>query len=259
MVDWRFSLAGLIVGLLVGISGVGGSSILAPILILFLGVKPIVAVGTDLLYSVPTKLLAAYMHWRARNVDGRIVLALVSGGLPGVALGLFLLAYVRAHMSFADFNLAAKHWIGIAILLASAGALAAQFFAHRNAPTETTPELGRTGFARLAAVGFVVGWIVSLTSVGSGSVTLPLLMFALPRALLRRLIGSEIAYAACIIPVAALGHSAAGDVDWRASASLLVGSLPGVYVGSKLCAYIDEGWLRPVIVGVLAFAGSRLI
>jgi hypothetical protein len=259
MVDLRFSLAGLIVGLLVGVSGVGGSSILAPILILFLGVKPIVAVGTDLLYSVPTKLLAVYMHWRARNVDGRIVLALVAGGLPGVALGLFLLAYVRAHMSYADFNVAAKHWIGVAIVLASAGALAAQFFARRTSPDEAAPVLNRAGLARLAAIGFVVGWVVSLTSVGSGSVTLPLLMFALPRALLRRLIGSEIAYAACIIPVAAAGHSAAGDIDWRASGSLLVGSLPGVFIGSKLCARIDETWLRPVIVGVLAFAGSRLI
>jgi len=257
--DWRFTAAGLVVGLLVGISGVGGSSILAPILILFLGVKPIIAVGTDLVYSVPTKLLAAFVHWRARNVDRRVVLALVGGGVPGVALGLLNVAYVRAHLSPAAFNLEARHWIGIAILLASAGALAAQFFARREAPAEEMPALTRGVVARLALTGCAVGWLVSLTSVGSGSVTLPLLMFALPRAPLRRLIGSDIAYAACIIPVAAAGHSLAGDVDWAASASLLLGSLPGVYAGSKLCARIDEGWLRPVIVGVLVFAGSRLL
>ena len=257
--DFRFTLAGLVVGLLVGISGVGGSSILAPILILLLGVKPIIAVGTDLLYSVPTKLLATYVHWRARNVDGRIVLALVIGGAPGVLLGLFTVAAVRSHMSYADFNSAARHWIGVAILLASAGALAAQFFARRKGAAEEAPPRDVPTRAALIATGFVVGWLVSLTSVGSGSVTLPLLMFALPRVQLRRLIGSEIAYAACIIPVAAAGHSLAGDVNWRASLSLIVGSLPGAYAGSKLCSRVDENWLRPAIVGVLAFAGSRLI
>lgn len=257
--DLRYSAAGLFVGFLVGISGVGGSSILAPVLILFLGVKPIIAIGTDLVYSVPTKVLAAFVHWRAHNVDGRIVLFLVGGGVPGVIVGLFLVSYVRAHVPFAEFNLQAKHWIGIAILLASAGALAAQFFARRKSPPEDEPVLSRSAIARLVLTGFAVGWLVSMTSVGSGSVTLPLLMFALPRATLRRLIGSDIAYAACIIPVAAAGHSLAGDVDWGASASLLVGSLPGVYLGSKLCARVDETWLRPVIVGVLVFAGSRLI
>jgi uncharacterized membrane protein YfcA len=257
--DLRFSAAGLFVGLLVGISGVGGSSILAPVLILFLGVKPIVAIGTDLVYSVPTKVLAAFVHWRAGNVDKRIVFALVAGGVPGVIAGLLVVAWVRAHMPVAEFNAEAKHWIGIAILLASAGALAAQVFARRTSPLEDAPALDRAAVARMAGAGFAVGWLVSMTSVGSGSVTLPLLMFALPRATLRRLIGSDIVYAACIIPVAAAGHSLAGNVDWRASASLLVGSLPGVYFGSKLCARIDESYLRPVIIGVLIFAGSRLL
>jgi uncharacterized membrane protein YfcA len=257
--DFRYSAAGLLVGFLVGISGVGGSAILAPVLILFLGVKPIIAIGTDLVYSVPTKVLAAFVHWRAGNVDKRIVFALVAGGVPGVIAGLLIVAWVRAHVPFAEFNVQAKHWIGIAILLASAGALAAQFFARRESPPEDEPVLNRAAVVRLVITGFAVGWLVSMTSVGSGSVTLPLLMFALPRATLRRLIGSDIVYAACIIPVAAAGHSIAGDVDWRASASLLVGSLPGVYVGSKLCARINESYLRPVIVGVLVFAGSRLL
>jgi len=104
-----------------------------------------------------------------------------------------------------------------------------------------------------------VGFLVSMTSIGSGSVTLPLLMFLVPGAPLRRLIGSEIAFGAMLIPIAALGHWSLGDVDWNASLSLLLGSLPGAAVGSRLSALVKDSWLRPIVIGILALAGSRLV
>ena len=109
--------------------------------------------------------------------------------------------------------------------------------------------------AAVIAVGALVGLLVALTSIGSGSVTLPLLVLALPGFALRRLIGSEIAFAAFLIPLAAVGHASFGEVD----VALLLGSIPGVWIGARLCAVLDERWMRPVIFGVLAFAGSKLV
>ncbi|MDB5069888.1 MAG: sulfite exporter TauE/SafE family protein [Candidatus Eremiobacteraeota bacterium] len=262
--DVRFTLAGLVVGTLVGVCGIGGSALLAPILILFLGVNPIIAVGTDLVYSVPTKLVAAFMHRRQGTVDKRIVLLLIAGGAPGAGIGLALTAFLRAHVSFARLNTEIKHAIGFAILLACAAAIAAYALRRGGDATGAGAKRASAPFkpassAGLVATGALVGVLVAITSVGSGSVTLPLLIFLLPGISLRRLIGSEIAFGALLVPLAALGHSTLGDVDWSASSSLLLGSVPGAVIGSRLSAVVKDTWLRPVIIGVLALAGSRLV
>ncbi len=111
----------------------------------------------------------------------------------------------------------------------------------------------------VAAIGAVVGVLVALTSVGSGSITLPLLLLTLPAIAMRRLIGSEIAFAAFLVPVAAVGQGAFGNVSWPMAGMLLLGSIPGVWIGAKLCSWLGDAWLRPAIVIVLAFAGSRLL
>jgi len=127
VIDYRFSVAGLVVGTLVGLTGVGGSSVLAPILILLLGIKPMIAVGTDLLYSVPTKLLAFGLHARRGTVDWRITGLLLLGGIPGALLGLGALAYARAHVDEPSLETIVRHAIGVAILCAAASALATRF------------------------------------------------------------------------------------------------------------------------------------
>jgi hypothetical protein len=259
--DLRFVLAGLIVGTLVGISGVGGSAILAPILILFLGVKPIVAVGTDLIYSVPTKLLNAVMHSRAGNIAWGMVGILLVGGVPGALVGLAVVVYLRSHMDIHALNQTIRHGIGIAILLACLGALLNMVWRHTHAPPTARPRGPATTVERvsLIASGAFVGFLVAVTSVGSGSVTLPLLMFILPAFSLRRIIGTEIGFSAFLVPLAAAGHISLGDVDWRATLSLLVGSLPGVVIGSRLVIRISDAWLRPIVIAILAFAGYKLI
>ena len=251
------SLAGFVVGLFVGLSGVGGSALLAPMLILVLGVKPSLVIGTDLLYSVPTKIFAAWLHFRQGTIDWAVTRMLLVGGVPGAVIGLWIFSVLRSRMPVDEFEGALKHGIGIAILLASAGSLLLIF---RKAPPErdSTGGLPENPVA-VAAIGLVVGTLVALTSVGSGSITLPLLIFTLPAIAMRRLIGSEIAFAAFLVPLAAVGQSSFGNVSWAMAGSLLIGSLPGVWIGAKLCSWLGDAWLRPAIVVVLAFAGSRLL
>jgi hypothetical protein len=255
--DLRLSLAGLVVGILVGLSGVGGSAILAPMLILVLGIKPTIVIGTDLLYSVPTKILALVLHQRLGTVDWRITRLLLVGGVPGALVGLALFAYVRAHMPVDAFEATLKHFIGIAILVASAGTLLLAFRKPPPGGVSDEPVITQTG--AVIASGAIVGLLVALTSVGSGSVTLPLLILALPAISLRRVIGSEIAFSAFLVPLAAVGQSSLGNVSWAMAGALLVGSLPGVWIGARLSRLLGDAWLRPTIVVVLAVAGSRLL
>jgi uncharacterized protein len=256
--DPRFSLAGLVVGTFVGLSGVGGSAILAPVLILLLGVKPSIAIGTDLLYSVPTKLFALGLHRRQGTIDWKVTGRLLLGGMPGGLLGLWIYAQLQHAIPDAQLQPVLRHAIGIAILLACIGAAILWF--RRSRIAEVAEDV-RTPLstAMTILVGAVVGVLVSITSVGSGSVTLPLLILVFPGVLLRRLIGSEIAFAAFLVPLAAAGHIAFGNTNWPMVISLVIGSLPGVWIGSALCKITGDRWMRPIILGVLAFASSRLI
>jgi uncharacterized protein len=256
--DPRYSLAGLVVGTFVGLSGVGGSAILAPILILLLGVKPSIAIGTDLLYSVPTKLLALGLHARQKTIDWSLTGRLLLGGVPGGLVGLWIYAQLQHAIPDAQLQPLLRHAIGVAILLACFGSAILWFRRSRIAkPAEDV----RTPFSTSMTIliGAVVGVLVSITSVGSGSVTLPLMILVFPGVMLRRLIGSEIAFAAFLVPLAAAGHIAFGNTNWPIVLSLVIGSLPGVWIGSALCRVTGDAWLRPIILGVLAFAGSRLV
>jgi len=266
--DLRLALIGLLVGLCVGISGVGGSSLMTPLLILFLGIKPIVAVGTDLMYSVPTKVLGAIVHREQGTVDRKVVLFLSLGGIPATLLGLAVLALLQAHLSQAALNATTKQGVGVLLFLVAVAILLAPLLrrarhrgegAARNRGLMTTITWTRAAVGRLIGLGALVGFLVSLTSIGSGSITVPVLYLLMPHLDLRRLIGSDVAFAALIIPAAALGHLQMGNVDLALSANLLLGSLPGVYAGSKLCGLLPDAWLRPAIASVLIFAGSRLV
>jgi uncharacterized membrane protein YfcA len=259
VIDPRFSLAGLIVGVLVGVSGIGGSSILAPVLILLLGMKPSLAIATDLLYSVPTKVFAVVLHQRQKNVDWLVTRRLLAGGVPGALGGLALYAWLRGHIEIGALERGLRHGIGFAILIALAATTLLWFVRDRRPESVRAAANSRTAATLVIATGVLVGFLVALTSIGSGSVTLPLLVITLPTIALRRLIGAEIAFAAFLIPIAALGHASIGEVDAPAVASLLIGSIPGVFIGARLCTVLDERWMRPVIFGTLAFAGSRLL
>ncbi|MBC5804734.1 MAG: hypothetical protein DLM53_08630 [Candidatus Eremiobacter antarcticus] len=251
--------AGLFVGLLVGLTGVGGGSIMTPLLVVVLRVNPLVAVGTDLLYSAPMKLYGAYIHYRQGTTNAPIVKALCLGGIPGALVGLALLGWLRHHVDVHVVELWTRHAIAVMIFLAAALILRkplSQGEAPSDSATFSWPPSVRR---RVVALGAFVGLVVSLTSIGSGSVTLPLLALALPLVGLPTLVGSDIAFAAFLIPVAAAGRWSMGDVNLGITANLLAGSLPGVYIGSKLCRRLHQQWLRPIVALALAFVGVRLI
>ena len=215
------------------------------------------AVGTDLMYSVPTKLLAAFVHARQHTVDRRVTAALAIGGIPGALAGLGIFAALRTHVAAGLLQQIVRHAIGVAILCACVAMVAMYVLRARTTRPPAVSERGAR--TRAVTIGFVVGALVAVTSIGSGSVTLPLLLLALPAVAVRRLIGSEIAFAAIVVPVAALGHASFGDVDWRITGSLLAGSLPGVYLGSRLCMRIDERQLRAIVMVILGYAAYRLL
>lgn len=248
---------GLIVGVFVGISGVGGGSIMTPVLILVAGINPLVAVGTDLVYSVPTKIFGAYLHAKQETLHWKLVGALIAGGIPGALLGILALFLLRRAMNPAVLNTLVRHAVGAALILAALALLAGIFTGMRArrshiAAREYSPVL-------VVSAGAVAGFIVALTSIGSGAVVLPLLLLLAPAVGVRRLIGTDIAFAAILIPLAAAGHIALRDVNFPVTGALLAGALPGVFIGTRLCRYLPEIWLRPAVAAVLLLAATRLL
>jgi uncharacterized membrane protein YfcA len=253
-------LVGFIVGAIVGLTGVGGASIMTPLLILILKVNPLVAVGSDLLYSVPTKLYGAYLHNKQGTVNPEIVKALLWGGLPASLVGLGALFWLRHHVDVKALELMTRHGIGYVLFVAAVVILVQPFLWRRALPTANGDFEWRPGQrVRVITIGAIVGFIVTATSIGSGSVTLPLLSLSLPLVAMSSLVGSDIAFAAFLIPAAALGRWTMGDVNLPLVLKLLVGSLPGVYLGSKLCGRLSQSWLRPAVAVTLVFVGTRLI
>ncbi len=252
-------LIGLVVGTIVGLTGVGGAAIITPLLVLVLKVNPLVAVGSDLMYSVPTRLYAAFLHSRQRTVNAEIVKALLWGGLPSAVVGVAVLYWMRAHLDLMLITMWTRRAIGVALFFAAAIMLLRPLFKRELAESSGTFQWKKSQRARTIAIGAVVGMLVTVTSIGSGSVTLPLLSLALPLVGLPELIGSDIAFSAFLIPTAAAGRWAMGDVNFPLVVNLLIGSLPGVYVGSKLCGKLSQRYLRPAVALTLVFVGTRLI
>jgi uncharacterized membrane protein YfcA len=249
----------LFVGIFVGLSGVGGGSLMTPLLILVLRMHPAIAIGTDLLYSVPTKLVGAFAHAKAKTVDSRLAIALAIGGVPGALAGVFAVSVLRKHVPLETFNAVLRHAVGIALLIAATAVVIKLLPRFRSAVARESAAWDGRNRALIVTTGAIVGFCVSVTSIGSGSVTLPTLMALLPALGLRKLIGSDVMFAAVLLPVAALGALAAGNVNVPLALNLVVGSVPGVLIGSRVCSVLPERFLRPAVASVLIFAGSRLI
>jgi hypothetical protein len=258
-VNVELVLIGLFVGFLVGLTGVGGGSILTPLLVIVMGVNPLIAVGADLLHSVPTKLFGAYLHHRQRSVNPEIVKVLLWGGIPASLAGIALLLWLRHHVPPLPVELVTRRAIG-ATLLVSAAIMLVRPFLKRGAEKHKAPFVWTRAMRwRVAAIGALVGAIVTITSIGSGSITLPLLSLCLPLVGLEELIGTDIAFAAFLIPVAAAGQWSLGNVNLPIVFNLLAGSMPGVYVGSKVCGSLGQQWLRPAVAVTLVFVAARLM
>jgi hypothetical protein len=256
MINPLYSIAGVLVGILVGFTGVGGGSLMTPLLILAFGFHPATAVGTDLLYAALTKTAGTVVHGVSRTIDWKIVRRLALGSIPTTALTLLVLGYAG------DRFAATEHVITVALGLALIATAASMVWRRYILGffERMVERRSEKGIARLTVLlGGALGILVSLSSVGAGAIGMTVLLILYPKAPINRLVGSDIAHAVPLTLIAGLGHWAMGSVDFSLLASLLIGSVPGIILGSLLSSRVPERILRPILAGTLAIVGGKLI
>lgn len=253
-----FVLAGLLVGTAVGATGVGGGSLMTPILILFCGVKPAIAVGTDLLYASISKAFGVVLHRRNGSVDWAIVGWMSAGSLPATLVTLLAL---RRYEAGAELDQLIKLVLSAAIIVTATMALLQEpltAWARRRGY-----RLGGAAFERAqkpltVASGVLIGTLVTISSVGAGVIGMMLLLILYPRQEPIRLVGSDLAHAVLITGIAGLGHAGIGTVDYRMLGFLLIGALPGIWLGTRLGFSLNARALKRLVAGFLIFIGTTM-
>jgi uncharacterized protein len=256
MVDPLYVASGFGVGLLVGLTGVGGGSLMTPLLILLFGIHPTTAVGTDLLFAAATKTVGSVVHAGAKTIDWALVALLAAGSVPATAATLLLLSWV-------DLKSApAQHLIAVtlgAVLLATAlflfgGRIIRDRYEKRILSTDQ-----RSSRKLTIALGAVMGVLVTLTSVGAGAIGVTVLLLLHPKMPPGRVVGSDIAHAVPLTLLAGAGHWWLGSVDWVLLETLLLGSVPGIILGSLLATRARDAVVRVALASVLVIVGVRLL
>lgn len=254
MIDWHYSLAGVLVGLVVGLTGVGGGSLMTPLLVLVFGVAPATAVGTDLLYASATKAVGTTVHgWRG-TVSWKVVARLAMGSVPATIVTLLAIgASSKAHTGYAISVV-----LGVVLILSAIAAL----FRSRIVAylTPRVDNVGREHPVILTILlGAVLGALVSLTSVGAGALGMTALLILYPDLPVNKLVGSDIAHAVPLTLLAGTGHWLLGSVDGALLVSLLCGSIPGIIVGSLISSRVSDRFLSPILATVLLLVGIKLL
>ena len=255
MIDPLYVVSGFGVGVLVGMTGVGGGSLMTPLLILLFGIHPATAVGTDLLYAATTKTVGSLAHSWTKSIHWPAVIRLASGSIPASVLTLIVLWQL-------DLNGESSRSV-VNLVLCFALFLTAASLIFRNAILQHHPwrseQLSPTATARATVlVGAVLGVLVSISSVGAGAVGVTALLLLYPQLQMPRIVASDIAHAVPLTLVAGIGHWATGEIDWRLMGVLLVGSLPGIILGSYLAHRVPETALRVVLATTLVLVAGNL-
>jgi uncharacterized membrane protein YfcA len=255
-IDPLYSLSGFLVGALVGMTGVGGGSLMTPLLILLFGIHPATAVGTDLLYAAATKTGGTLVHGFTRTVDWRIVGRLATGSLPATALTLFVLSRLELTGKAASELITLV--LGCALFCTALALIfrpqIVKFYAKHVG--ELDPR--RTAILTVTT-GAVLGVLVSISSVGAGALGVTALVLLYPKLRIVRIVGSDIAHAVPLTLLAGLGHWLIGSIDGHLLVSLLVGSIPGIVLGSYASTLVPDTALRLTLAATLILAGSRLV
>jgi uncharacterized protein len=251
-----YSLSGFAVGVLVGMTGVGGGSLMTPLLILLFGVHPATAVGSDLLYAAATKTAGTLAHGLNHTIEWPIVGRLAAGSVPMTALTLFALS---------QFDLRGEAAGGLitAVLSGALFVTAASLIFRRRLIEAYGARIGgleprRTKMLTIAT-GAVLGVLVSISSVGAGAIGVSALVLLYPRLATARIVGSDIAHAVPLTLLAGIGHWMMGSVDWHLIGSLLAGSLPGIFLGSYMSSRVPDAVLRFTLATTLIIVGSKLV
>jgi len=255
-VELAYTLSGFAVGAIVGMTGVGGGSLMTPLLVLLFGVSPATAVGTDLLYAAITKAGGVVVHTRRQHVRWDVVGKLAAGSIPGALLTIAILSTSR--IDHAAFSKVATETLGIALIL-TALAILGKHRLQGWGKVAAGPWRERWIGPLTILVGLALGVLVTLSSVGAGALGVAALFFLYPRFPTTHIVGSDIAHAVPLTLVAGLGHAHLGTVDWTLLGSLLLGSLPGIWLGSLLCARMPERLLRSGLASLLVLIGAKLV
>jgi uncharacterized membrane protein YfcA len=256
MIQPLYVLSGFFVGLLVGQTGVGGGSLMTPILVLLFHVHPVAAVGTDLLYASITKTVGTAVHGANRTVEWPIVARLAAGSVPATALTLLVIS--KFDLTSPGVSHLISTLLGVMLLFTAVALL----FRHRllalggERIARFSP--GRTMWLTVAT-GATLGVLVTISSVGAGAIGVTVLLLLYPKLPIARIVGSDIAHAVPLTLIAGVGHWMLGSVNLVMLGSLLVGSIPGIIIGSAFAVRVPEWVLRPVMAATLAVVGGTLV
>jgi len=251
---WQFALTGL--GLVVGLTGIGGGSLMTPILIILFGFKPTTAVGTDIVHGAIFKSFGAVRHRRLSTVHGHLAFWLFVGSGPLAIAG--VVTSYKLQNSIANAETILGYAIGVALIGGGIGFLAKAFVKRGVQPSEAPFIMSRRDKLIALATGAVFGFIVGLTSVGSGTYFGLVMVMVYPLTL-PRIVGTDIFHAAALLTVAGVGHLIIGDVDLHATAWLLVGSVPGILISSRYTVSVPDLTIRGGLAGILIITGLKLL
>lgn len=253
--EFYYIFAGFVVGFLVGLTGVGGGSLMTPILLLFFHVKPAVAVGTDLLFASVTKTAGIFAHGKLGNIDWKMVTLLGLGSVPASMATIYLLSSMDVESSGAIATI--KFWLGVALIVTSVAVLLRNKLMALVAKGKWIPEQYVSFLTVL--LGIILGALVTLTSVGAGALGVTALIMLYPKQKITTIVGSDIAHAVPLTLVAGLGHASLGTINYPLLLTLLIGSVPGIYLGSHMSSKIAEHWVRIALAAILIFVGFKLV
>lgn len=257
---WGVGFIGLVIGFLIGLTGMGGGAMMTPILIWAGWAPPAVAVGTDLVWNALTKIVGAAVHYREKNVNLRLAGQLAAGSIPGALLGVYAIGLLEKNSGAAYVDHLIVHLLGGTLIIVAFSIILREHI-QRLYPYRSGKSIGDDDLARwqVPVIGFIVGVLVAFTSVGSGSLIITSLLLLFPAEPLKRLIGTDVFHGVMLVGAAALGHWHFGNVNVSLVAGLLLGSFPGVWLGSLLAGRISERALRPVVAMLLFITGVKLI
>ncbi|MCX4187262.1 sulfite exporter TauE/SafE family protein [Methylophaga sp. OBS4] len=264
--EWGFIGAGLFVGIMVGMTGVGGGSLMTPILIFVFSIQPAIAVGTDLLFAAITKTGGIWAYWRHGVVKWPVVMRLAAGSLPATLATLWLISATGMHEG--QHNDLITKALGVALILTSSALLLKGWIGRLMRAQEGHPVVNALYRMRqdeqhkammTVITGACLGVMVTLSSVGAGALGAVVLLFLYPRMKGVEIVATDIAHAVPLTAIAGLGHSAVGTVDWSLLLYLLIGSLPGIAIGSFLGVKISDQIMRPLLAVILVLVGIKCL
>ena len=257
--DITYTVAGFLVGFIIGLTGVGGGSLMTPILVLVFGFKPAVAVGTDLLYAAITKSGGIFVHHSKGTIDWKIVGLLATGSIPSTLLSVLLLKQLDT--AGINYDKIITVTLSISLILTSLVILFKGRLqtASQNERLKSIRALHRKLRKPMTIVaGALIGILVTLSSVGAGALGAAILFFLYPRIRAITIVGTDLAHAVPITAIAGLGHAHIGTVDYLLLVSLIIGSLPGIYLGAHTGAKLPERFMRPILASMLLLIGVRM-